>query len=79
MEEHFSDDQIAPVRKKQQVLKEQCDQLVENLRQGGKQAIEGSFHLMNFPALLQFSCRTCSWSRTITRTLHSRRRRVSST
>ena len=79
MEDHLSDEQIAQLRKKHQVLNEQRDQLLENLRQGGKQAAEGSFDQMSFPALLQFSCRPCPWSGTITRTLHSRRRRLSST
>jgi hypothetical protein len=79
MEDHLSADQIAQLRKKHESFIEQRDQIVENLRQGGKEAVEGSFNLTSSSALLQYSFRTYSWSGTITRTLHTRRRRISST
>jgi hypothetical protein len=41
LEDHFTADQLNQLRVKHKALKEQSDQIVENLRQGGKQALEG--------------------------------------
>jgi hypothetical protein len=41
LEDHLTTDQIDRLRVKHKGLKEQSDRIVENLRQGGKQALQG--------------------------------------
>jgi TolA-binding protein len=81
LEDDLTPDQIEQLRMKHKALKEQTDRVVKNLREGGKQGVEGRiisilFLLIDF---ILFLSRSYSRSSTITRTLHSRRRRLSST
>jgi hypothetical protein len=42
LEEHLTPDQIEQLREKHKALKDQSDQIVQRLRQGGKQAVQGT-------------------------------------
>ena len=53
LEDHLTPDQIEQLRMKHKLLKEQTDRVVKNLREGGKQGVEGRitcihFHLIDF-------------------------------
>lgn len=41
LEEHLSEDQIEQLRTKHQTLKDQSERIIENLRLGGKQVLQG--------------------------------------